>query len=173
SGPEFEAESMVIGEANRRCAETLEDQGPAPGFMADEVATTIAKACGASRNRQFFDMAAQALGRARRVDLSVAMSEAAIARDPGAINSRLILVTTLHIAGRYVDELPHLRFLMDAIPADPAVARYAIQAGKWGGDEELAQLALALVKQHNPAQADAAERFLASDAPPPKAPAAR
>jgi predicted Zn-dependent protease len=171
SGSVFEAESAAVGLANRRCTETLEAQGPAPRFMADEVAATLVDACGASRNRQYFDLAAQALGLARRVDESVAMSEAAIARDPAAINSRLILVTTLHIAGRYADELRHLRFLMKAIPADPSVARYAIQAGKWGGDEDLARSALALLRQHNPAQAEAAGRFLEADLPPPRRPA--
>ena len=171
SGPAFEAESAAVGLANRRCTEAVEVQGPAPLFMADEVAATLVEACGASRNRQHFDLAAQALGLARRVDRSVALSEAAIARDPAAINSRLILVTTLHIAGRYAEELPHLRFLMKAIPADPAVARYAIQAGKWGGDEDLARSALALLRQHNPAQAEAAGRFLEADLPPPRRPA--
>ena len=136
--------------------------------MADEVAATLVEACGASRNRQHFDLAAQALGLARRVDQSVALSQAAIARDPAAINSRLILVTTLHIDGRYGDELPHLRFLLEAIPSDPAVARYAIQAGKWGGDEDLAKRALDLLEQHDPAQAKAAARFLAADVPPPR-----
>jgi hypothetical protein len=168
SGPKFEQVSATIGLANRRCTETLEARGPAPRFMADEVAATLVEACGASRNRQYYDLAAQALGMAGRVDQSVALSQAAIARDPAAVNSRLILVTTLHIAGRYADELPHLRYLLDTIPDDPAVARYAIQAGRWGGDEALAKRALALLKKHNPAQAEAAERFLAANVPPPR-----
>lgn len=168
SGPDFADVSAEVGRATRKCAETLEARGSAPGLMTDDVADAIVKACGASRNRQYLDLAAQALGRARRLDQSIAMSEAAIDRDPGAINSRLILVTTLHIAGRYADELPHVKFLLDAIPSDSTVARYAIQAGKWAGNRELAARALALLRKTDPAQAEAAQRFLDADIPPPR-----
>jgi len=166
SGPDHAESDAEIGTATRICTLLLERASPRALGLAS--ARRISTACTRSANRQLFDLAAQALGRGRQLDASIAMSEAAVARDPHAINSRITLVTSLHIAGRYEDELAHLKFLMKVIPDDPVVHRYAIQAGKWGGDEALARRALDLLRQHNPAQAEAAQRFFDADIPRPR-----
>jgi len=99
---------------------------------------------------------------------SLALFEASIDQDPNALNARLGLAITYHMAARYEEEVPHLRFLMRHIPEDPQVLRLAIQAGIWGGDKALAQTAFDTLKRINPNMAPAAERFL--NAPPPRPP---
>ena len=166
SGPEFAAQSAQTGKAVRHCIELLET--PSRGPVTDARAQDIVDACSASANRQLFDLAARALGQGRQLDLALQLSTKAVARDPHSLNSRLILLTILHIARRYDDELPHIRFLMEHLPEEQMVHRFAIQAGKWTDDLELANKGLDLVRKHNPAQLQAAENFLKADIPRPK-----
>ncbi len=165
SGPEFAARSAEIGGAVRRCIDLLDTRSPRT--MPDDTAKEVYDTCSASENRQLYDLAAQQLGPRQQLDLALELSNLSVARDPHALNARLTLLTLLHIARRYEDELPHIRFLMQHLPAEPMVHRFAIQAGKWAGDMDLAAAALALLKQHNPAQARAAEQFLKADIPRP------
>lgn len=166
SGPEFAAQSAKLGAATRQCVELLEApvQGPLSNARADDIHAT----CSSTANRQFFDLAARTLGQARRIDLALDLSNRALARDANALNSRLILLTILHIARRYEEELPHIVFLLKHLPDEQMVHRFAIQAGKWTGDMDLARTGLELVRKHNPAQAKAAEQFLNADIPRPK-----
>lgn len=168
SGPGHAARHREIGRAYRACIEGIENAPAPPGRLDDETARKLAAACTASGNRQLLDLAAQTLAKGRRLEQAIALSERAVARDPHAVNSRLTLVTALHIAGRFEDEIPHLGMLLKVLPGDPGVQRFAIQAGKWTGHMGLARHALELLKQHNPAQAEAAERFLKADLPPPQ-----
>ncbi len=166
SGPGFEAANGKLGEASRLCMEAMGSVGNRPLPRTD--AETIATACLASNNRQHFDNAAQILGGRRHLDLAIDLSKEAVARDPNAINSRITLVTSLHFAGLYADEVEHLKFLADHVPDEPSVARFAVQAGKWAGAADLAERGLELIRKHNPAQLEAAERFLKADLPVPK-----
>lgn len=166
TGAEFATQSAALGTATRRCVELLE--APAQRTLSDARANDIHATCAASGNRQLYDLAASTLGRVRRLDLALDLSNRAFARDPHALNTRLILLTTLHIARRFEDELPHIKFLLQHLPGEQMVHRFAIQAGKWTGDMDLARRGLDLIKQHNPAQARAAEQFLKADIPRPK-----
>ncbi len=170
SGPDHLAAHRRIGQAVRRCARSREALQARPAPIDDETAAALVSACSQSANRQDLELAGQALGRAGRYDLSAEILAQAVARDPHAINSRLSLAVTLHLARRYGEALPHLAWLLDILPDDPQVLRLAIQAGKWGGDPALAQRALALLEQHHPAQAPAARGFLATPIPPPTPP---
>ena len=76
------------------------------------------------------------------------------------------MAISLHVAQRYEDEIPHLRALIKALPTDPQVLRLAIQAGKWGGDDILAQKAYALLLEHHPQLKPVAERFMQQPPPP-------
>lgn len=167
SGDRFTERHGEIGKAYRVCIETLE-QLPRRGILPETIADRLVNFCRASKNRQLFDLAAQALGRGRRLKRAITMSEAAVERDANAINTRLALAINLHIAGRYREELPHIKRLLTVIPEDAGVQRLAIQAGKWAGNMALANHGLALLRQKNPAQAAAAERFLKSSGPPPQ-----
>ena len=112
-------------------------------------------------------MAGRVLGQGRRLDDSIAVLETGVAEDPNALNTRLGLVVSLHFAGRFADELPHLGHLMAALPDDPQVLRFAIQAGKWAGDVALAERAYARLVDRHPQMAPVVRRFLDSDIPPP------
>ena len=91
-----------------------------------------------------------------------------MARDPHSLNARLILLTNLHLARLFDEEVPHIRFLLEHLPAEPMVHRFAVQAGKWTGDDDLAKAGLALTREHNPGQLKAVENFLAADIPRPQ-----
>ncbi len=170
SGPRYARASRALGAHYRKCTEALEQarrrRGPADASLGD----AIAESCAASGNRQLFDLAGQFFGRARRVDASVAMFERALEQDPNAINSRLGLAITLDFARRYGAAEPHLDWLLGVLPADRRVLRLAVQVGKWGGDPDLAQRALALLEKHHPDLAPRAREFLADDRPPPGPP---
>lgn len=166
SGPEFEAGSAALGGATRRCIELLERRSR--GATPNDWANGLFSSCSTSGNRQLYDIAAQVLSRGREPDLALKISELSVARDPNALNTRLTLLTILHIARRFDDELPHVRFLLEHLPEEPMVHRFAIQAGKWGNAPEVVEKGLELIKRHNPAQLKAAQRFLDANLPRPK-----
>lgn len=157
SGPDHAQDQARISRDYMTCIDALDQaRGRAlPPAAGDAIAT----ACPASGNRQLIDLAGQAFGRAGEMDRSVKMFERSLTLDPHAINSRLGMVVTLHIAQRFDQEIPHLRWLMKVLPADPQVLRFAVQAGKWGGDPALAEDALAALEKYHPQLAKPAKRF--------------
>ncbi len=167
SGADAAAADAAFDAAVRACTLALEElQGaPAPEGAA---ATALAEDCLATGNRQFYDLAGQVFGRAGDLERATELFEASLAQDPQALNARLSLAITLHLARRFEAELEHLRWLLERLPADPQVLRLAVQAGKWGGDAELAERAYAGIERHFPEQAPAARQFLDSDAPAPR-----
>ena len=167
SGPEHDARHGELGKAYRLCFEQLEPRLDRPALLDDEAAAAIVAHCTASENRQYFDLAGQVLGQGRRLDDSIVMYERALDQDPHALNARLGLVVSLHFAGRWADEIPHVEILMEALPDDPQVLRYGIQAGKWADRMDLAEAAYARLESLYPQLAPPARRFLDSDIPPP------
>ena len=166
SGPEHAAQSAEIGAAVRICT-TLLDTHRQPGRrIDDQPAKAIETACRRSGNRQLMDLAGQTLGRLGRAEAAIGLFERGLAEDPNAVNTRIGLAVTFHLARRFEAALPHLRWLMDHAGDDLQVLRLSIQAGAWGGDEALAERALARLKAVNPQSAPAAERFLEN--PPPR-----
>ena len=120
----------------------------------------VAQSCRSSRNRQLIDLAGQTLGRSGDIEGAVALFRQALSRDPHAINSRIGLVVSLHMARRYEEEREHLRFLVQTAPKDPMVHRFALQVGRFTDDEVLTDTAMRLIKAHNPRALPAAKRFL-------------
>lgn len=165
SGPEHALASRNIGLAYRQCTEAIDVAGATRQAMAPKNIQFIAARCRATNNRQLLDLAAQALGRRGHHAQSIELFNAALAQDPNALNTRLGLVVTLHLARRFKDELPHLHHLIDVMPREIQVLRFAVQAGTWGGDKALADQGVALLKKHHPKLAPLAERFM--KAPPP------
>ncbi|MEM8687098.1 MAG: trypsin-like peptidase domain-containing protein [Pseudomonadota bacterium] len=157
---------VEIGNAIKVCTLNLERLYSQRGPLSDQEAKALATSCKRTGNRQYFDLAGQTLSQRRRVAAALQLFEASVAQDPNAVNSRLNLVITHHIARQYEKELPHLEWLMQNASENLQVLRLAIQAGVWAGDEGLAKRALAKLKEVNPQSAPAAERFLAS--PPPR-----
>jgi len=168
SGPEAAAASAEIGAAVRICTTLLDNLRDAGPQLEEQQAKAIETACRRSGNRQLTDLAGQTLGRAGRSTAAIALFEQGLAEDPNAVNTRIGLAITYHLARDFEAELPQLRWLMDNVGDDLQVLRLAIQAGAWGGDPELAERALARLKEVNPESAPAAERFLEN--PPPRPP---
>ena len=160
SGPQYEEESREIGKAYRQCIDALEISrlGPKSNQISSE--TNIIEDCTNSGNRQLFDLAGQTLGRAGQVDDAIAMFERALTQDPHAINSRIGLVVTLHIARRYGAALPHLKKLIELFPTNLRILQLSIQAGKLAKNLKLARGALKLLEQHYPRLAPNFRRFL-------------
>ena len=170
SGEAHAEESRRIGKAYRDCDFALDRAGQVGRGLPERLALTLEERCLAGNNKPQIELAAQALGRAGLLDRSAALFETALSQDPKAINTRLGYLTTLHLSARFADEVPIVRALLKLIPEDGLLQRYAVQAGKWGGDAALAEEGARLVERYNPAQGEAVRRFLEADIPPPRRP---
>ena len=166
SAPEYLAASRTTGEAIRKCAEAL-DAARGARRLAPKNVSFINDQCIRANNRQLWDLAGQAFGRRRMFDDSVDMFTRALDQDPNAINSMIAMAITLHLAGRYADEVPHLKRLVDILPADAEVLRLGVQAGTWGGDKALAEKSLKLLQRHHPRLAPLARDFIDNNPTPP------
>jgi len=167
SGPEFKDANDVMGMAVRECVLKIEElQSRRARTLDEHDAGVVSTECPRSRNRQLVDLAAQTLGRLGRFEESINLFNAAVSEDPNAVNSRIGLIISQNIAGRYEDSIAHIRWLLDQNIDDAQVLRFGLQAGVWGGDKELARRALTRIKEISPATASRAERFF--NAPPPR-----
>ncbi len=160
SGPRHGAESARLGAAYRACYKALELAGRAGRRLGEVIAGALSRDCGASGNRQLFDLAAQAYGRAGRLEDSRTMFELALDQDPHAINSRVGLVVTLHLGQHFADAVSHIEWLLDEMPDNLEVLGMALISGKRGGAPELAERAAALLEAHHPLIAPSARKFL-------------
>jgi len=167
SGADHADASRRIGRAYRDCAEALDSADTNRSAPLSWQLELIRNQCSATENRQLFDLAGRILGQRRLLNEAIWFLSKSLDQDPNAINARLSMVITLHIAGRFGEEIPHIYTLLKNVPDDLQVLRFAIQAGAWGGDPGLAERGVALMKKHHPKLAPLAERFLAQ--PPPKA----
>ena len=166
SGPEYLAASRATGEAIRKCAEAL-DAARGARRLAPKNAGFIKDNCIRSNNRQLWDLAGQTFGRQRMFDDSVEMFTRSLDQDPNALNSMIAMAITLHLAGRYAEEVVHLKRLVDILPADAEVLRLGVQAGTWGGDKALAEKSLKLLERHHPRLAPLARDFIDNNPTPP------
>ena len=162
SGPGQAEESARIGAAYRACYKALDWAGRAGRRLGEAVAESLMRDCGESGNRQLLDLAAQALGEAGRLQSSRVVFEWALLLDPQAINSRIGLVVTLQIGGRYAESVPHVTWLLGVLPGDLGVLRMGLIAGRRGGAPELAERSLALIETHHPLVAPSARKFLSA-----------
>ena len=166
SGPEKVSASAEIGRAYVRCVEFTDDIRTSRGVLTDGAVIKIKDACLASQNRQLMDVAASELAMRRKIDPALALLRASYAQDPNAPNTLISLAITLHLAQRFEEEVPILYRALDILPTAPQVLRLALQAGIWGGDQALADLAMQRIQDVMPQMAPAARRFY--DNPPPK-----
>lgn len=160
SGPRHGTDSARIGAAYRACYKALELAGRAGRRLGEVAAGALSRDCGASGNRQLFDLAAQAYGRAGHLEDSRAMFELALDQDPHAINSRIGLVVTLQIGRHFAEAVPHIEWLLDVMPDNLEVLGMALISGERGGAPELAERAAALLEAHHPLIVPSARKFL-------------
>ena len=165
SGPAYTDASITIGHAYRTCVDTLNDVSAVRGPLPDEISAALSNSCRASNNRQLMDLAGQALGQRRDIDGSLALLGASYAQDPNAPNTVVSLAITYHLAQRWAEEIPVLKHGLELLPDDVQLLRLALQAGIWGGEQELADFAMSRIETVLPQMAPAARRFY--DNPPP------
>ena len=171
-GPAYAEAARVRGAATRVCSDALDRAARTGSRLNEALAKALERACAASGNRQFLDLAGQALGRSARHARAIVLFERALEEDPNAINARIGLVVTLQLARRYGAAVPHLAWLLGVKPDNLQVLRMATLSGKWGEAPELAARALALIETHHPPMAPGARKFLDSPDPPPSRPSA-
>ncbi len=167
SGPDHQIASLATGEAYRKCSEALDAAKATRRGLQPRQVSFIKDQCVATNNRQLWDLAGQAFGRQRLFDDAVSMFTRALDQDPNALNSLLSMAITLHLAGRYADEVEPLKRLVDILPADAEVLRLGVQAGTWGGDKALAEKSLKLLQRHHPRLAPLARDFIEKNPTPP------
>ncbi|MBX2806318.1 MAG: trypsin-like peptidase domain-containing protein [Hyphomicrobiales bacterium] len=161
----------TLGGALARCAEALDGaESAARGTkLADALLTGILNDCRASENAGQYLRAGRLLGMAGHFKDSIEFNEAAVSQTPNSINSRISLLVSLQLAGRFKDMLPHARWLFEVASDDPQALRFAIQSGVWGGDKAFAESAYQKLLIADPRQAQAARRFIDNAPPAPKA----
>jgi len=160
SGGAHVSRSVEIGRAYRDCIIDLEKAGRTRDALASDAGVRIKKSCTETGNRQLFDLAGQLFGKARDFEAALDFFRRSLDTDPNAINARIGMVITLTFAQRPRDALDHVRWLIDVVPQSTQVQRFAVHVGKSAGDMALAEKGLALIAKHNPAQLEAAKRFL-------------
>jgi tetratricopeptide (TPR) repeat protein len=168
SGPENEIKSHKLGIAYRNCIEALESFAPSSNQPPPETITTLKVQCKKTNNRQLWDLAGQIFGRIGQYKKAFEMFGSALEQDPNAINSLISMTIALHLSGRYVDEIVHLRRLIKIIPSDSGVLRLGVQAGAWGNDRLLMEKSLDLMETHYPKLAPIARSFIEKNPTPPK-----
>lgn len=168
SGDSEENDSKEIGAAVRVCT-TLVENNRGPGTrLEDQMVKAIETSCRRSKNRQLMDLGGQTLAQAGQAKAAIKLYKEALDEDPNAINTRLGLAITYHLAREFEEALPHLTWLMEHEDDDLQVLRLSIQAGTWAGDAALANRALDRLREVNPQTVQAAEGFLNN--PPPRPP---
>ncbi len=170
TGPAFAAQAQARGAATRVCGAALDRAARTGPRLSEAHADALERACAESGNRQFLDLAGQALGRSARHGRALVLFERALDEDPNAINARIGLVVTLQLARRYGEAVPHLAWLLDVTPDNLQVLRMAVLSGKWGAAPALGIRALALIEAHHPLMAPSARKFLGGRDPPPPRP---
>ncbi len=168
SGPEHAEVSRALGLAYRKCIEALEEAPKTRKKMPPGVAAVLKDQCGRTNNRQLWDLAGQTFGRQGQTEDAIEMFSRALDQDPNAINSMMSMAIALHLSGRYADEAPLLRRLIEILPSDAGVLRLGVQAGAWGGDKTLLDKSLELMEKHFPNMAPLARKFIDKNPTPPK-----
>lgn len=153
--------SERLGTAYAACARLIETVVQTPA----EAGALEADCARADNPGQLLE-AGRVLARAGDIDGAIALHEQAVAQVPNSANARLSLLVSLQLGARFEDMLPHARWMLNNAPDAPQAPRLAIQSGVWGGDADLARAGLEQLGARDPAQAEAARRFI--EAAPPR-----
>ncbi|WP_305988997.1 trypsin-like peptidase domain-containing protein [Roseibium sp. MMSF_3544] len=155
-----------LGASFAECAQAIEAssaQNAAPSSRLE-----LSDSCARSSNHGQLLNAGRVLARAGDFENAIRLHGQAAGKVPNSINTRMTLLVSLQLAGRFEDMTEHARWLMQAAPDDPQALRFSIQSGVWGGDPDLAEAGYQALLNADPRQAQAARRFI--DAAPPRPP---
>ncbi len=164
SDPDAAAVTDALGTAFATCAAAI-DGGPA----SPEALEALANVCAEADNHGQLLEAGRLLAQAREFEAAAVLHGAAVMQVPGSINARLSLLVSLQLGARFAEMIPHARWVLENVEGDPSALRFAIQSGVWGGDLDLAEAGYTALLAADPAQAEAARRFI-DNAPPAPAP---
>nr|WP_286190231.1 trypsin-like peptidase domain-containing protein [Labrenzia sp. R4_2] len=166
SDPQAHQVTEELGSGFEACAALLDASGG--GQTGTTEATDVTSICSKAANHGQLLKAGRILAQAGQFDEAIRMHGQAVEQVPNSINSRMSLLVSLQLGGRFAEMTGHARKLMELAPNDPQALRFSIQSGVWGGDLELAEDGYAALQEADPRQAQAARRFI--DAAPPAPP---
>lgn len=145
------------------CEEAMESA--ATQSVKDTVLADVTDICSRSSNHGQLLKAGRILAQTGAFDQAIRIHGEAVDQVPNSINSRMSLLVSLQLAGRFEDMTEHARRLMELAPDDPQALRFSIQSGVWGNEPELAEEGYQALLKADPRQAQAARRFI-DNAPP-------
>nr|WP_286183773.1 trypsin-like peptidase domain-containing protein [Labrenzia sp. R4_1] len=165
SDPQADQVTEELGSGFEACAALLDTSGG--GQPGTTEATDLTSICSKAANHGQLLKAGRILAQAGQFDHAIRMHGQAVEQVPNSINSRMSLLVSLQLGGRFAEMTGHARKLMELAPNDPQALRFSIQSGVWGGDLELAEDGYAALLKADPRQAQAARRFIDSAPPAP------
>ncbi len=127
--------------------------------------TRLTDTCSLAANHGQLLNAGRVLAHAGQFESAIRLHTQATRQVPNSINSRMSLLVSLQLAGRFEEMTEHARSLMYLAPNDPQALRFSIQSGVWGGEPDLAEQGYKALLKADPRQAQAARRFI-DNAPP-------
>lgn len=160
NGPDASVVTAQLGAAFASCDAAI---------VAADIRTIETECISAANPGQLLD-ASRTLAQASAFDAAARMTQHALDLVPNSLNTRVTHLVVLQLGARFEEMVPHARRAIDLAPDDPRVLRFAIQAGLWGNDPELAEDGYELLLDADPVQAQAARRFLDSAPPAPSRP---
>ncbi|MGO1121239.1 trypsin-like peptidase domain-containing protein [Rhodovibrionaceae bacterium A322] len=160
SGNDFAEKSAEMGAAYRICSTLMERFEADIHLMSFDQGEAMLKACKTTNNRDYLERAGTLMGQVGEYERAVNLLKAAVAQDSEAVEPRIGLVRAYHDAGQFQNEFPHLEWLLGVIPWNFEVLRLSIQAGKWGGNMDLAEAAYSLLVEYHPDSAENARDFI-------------
>ena len=166
SGTAYLDDSKRAGVAYKKCKNAIKNALSSRTSMNSTQVDFLFDRCKASSNRQLFDLAGQALGKRGHYQKAIDFFNLSLLQDPNALNSRISMVVTLHIAGKYSEESSHLKYLMKVLPSDLQVIRFAIQSGLWSNNKDLTKRGIALLRKYHPKLLPLVEKL--KKTPPPR-----
>lgn len=164
--PEAAIVTSALGTAFVACAQTMEAVGAA---QADEDSlNAVSDYCSRGGNHGQLLEAGRILARSGDFEGAIRLHGEAAGQVPNSINTRMSLLVSLQLGGRFAEMTSHARRLIELAPNDPQALRFSVQSGVWGGDPDLAEDGYQALLKADPRQAQAARRFI--DAAPPAPP---
>lgn len=162
-----EAEEITknLGSAYVACSKLIEKFQTGSGN--ERGSQEFTNTCLTAENHGQLLEAGRVLARAGNFDGAQALHGLAVDQVPNSINARISLLVSLQLAADFEQMTDHARKLIGMAPDDPQALRFAIQAGVWGDDQELAEDGYKALLKADPRQAEAARRFIDSAPPAP------
>ncbi|MBO6894937.1 MAG: trypsin-like peptidase domain-containing protein [Roseibium sp.] len=158
-----EERTRELGTAFARCAKVIDSVSA--GQNEQVLFSELQESCLAGANHGQLLEAGRLLARSGDLQGAIRLHGVAQEQVPNSINTRMSLLVSLQLGGRFEEMTEHARWLLEKAGDDPQALRFSIQSGVWGGDPDLAEAGYQALLLADPRQAQAARRFI-DNAPP-------